>query len=224
MFYPMKLFRAMFAAMAAVLAAAASAADAPRFSRTLTDDERAQTGLSRLSSDQVASMDALVRRTIGGRISTPSPAADSDAAPAQPPKFSQQLTADERRVTGVELLTGEEVVRLDQLVERHATSSVARALLAPPTYVRRGSVVRPSDAPDKRNIHGSYSLSYGFGKGGYSEKTGAMIVNFEDPAGRYMISIGYAETHVKGAGPYRIYRDLPHRDLPYRDLPPPERP
>jgi hypothetical protein len=74
--------------------------------------------------------------------------------------------------------------------------------------------VTPTERKKEREIHGAFSLSYGFGSGGYSEKTGSMVLNLEDPDRGYSITVGYSESHVKGGHPY-IYRD-PFYD-PYRD-------
>ena len=100
------------------------------------------------------------------------------------------------------VLTGGELPRLDSLVERHENAQLARLLLAPPSYLAR-SPVKPVEARAGREIHGSFSLSYGFGKGGYSEKTGSMVLNFEDPEHHLAVAVGYTESHVKGGYGYR---------------------
>src|SRR5262245_27601603 len=65
-----------------------------RFSQTLNADDRAASGLTRLSSDEVAVIDALVRRdTVAKAGST-----NSDKTPTN---FSDRLTADERRTAGL---------------------------------------------------------------------------------------------------------------------------
>jgi hypothetical protein len=75
------------------------------------------------------------------------------------------------------------------------------------------SRVTPTEAKKEREIHGSFSLSYGFGSGGYSEKTGSMVLTMDDPARRYSISVGYSESHIKGG---HVYRDpFYDRDLLY---------
>ena len=168
----------------------------PRFSATLTPEERAETGLNGLSSDEVASLDALVRRDIAARGST-----TNDAAPAS--TFSQRLTADERRVTGVASLAETEVARLNGLVDRHTSARLARALLAPPAFLSRTRRIEPAETKDERKIRGSFTLAYSWGSGGYSARTGAMELHFDDPKGRYSISIGYAETHAKYEDDYR---------------------
>jgi hypothetical protein len=170
----------------------------PRFSQTLNAEDRAAAGLTRLSSDEVAVIDALVRRDTAARAG----ATNSDHVAAT---FSQRLTERERQTAGLPKLSTTELPKLDALIDRHQNAKLARILLAPPTYLARSSRVTPTEAKKEREIHGSYSLSYGFGSGGYSEKSGSMVLNFEDPARGYSISIGYTETHIKGGR--GIYRD-----------------
>lgn len=163
-----------------------------RFSQAMPNEERAALGLPRLSSDQLAALDALVRRDIAARGSV-------RADPAAPAVFSQRLSADERRLTGVTLLSAEELARLDGAVERHSSAALARTLLSPPVYAApRRAAVEPAEKKTKPEIHGTFSLSYGWGKGGYSEKTGSMVVSVEDPSRRFGLTVGYAESHVKG--------------------------
>ena len=189
-----------------VFAATARGADG-RFSQTLATEDRIVTGVVKLSSDQVAVLDALVRRDFATRTST-------RAVPNASPRFSERLTADEHRIAGLALLTDAELIRLDAAVDKSTSSAVTRALLAPPTLLSP-SRVRPTEAKEGGEIHGSFSLSYGVGKGGYSEKSGSMVLNYEDPARRFIISVGYTETHTKS--PY-LYRDDPRFYSP-RELP-----
>ena len=189
-----------------------------RFSATLNTSERSTAGLGKLTSDQVAVIDALVRRDLAhGSITAPT-APTPNATPTA--TFSQRLTPNERSTAGLGTLSALEVGQLDALVERYQAAKLARALLAPPAYLAPRSRVTPTEKKTERELHGTFSLSYGFGSGGYSEKTGAMTITMEDPAKGYSVSIGYAESHVKG-GSY-IYRD-PYYDRP-RILSPDEPP
>lgn len=206
----------------ALATAGLAADDTGRFTRSLNAAERSQAGIDRLTSDQAAVLDALVRRDSASRVSVPpaqqQPPADSKAAAKAEPlptpsSFSKRLTAEERRLAGFGSLTAGEMARLDALIERFTSASVARALLAPPRYISRYSRVEPAEREERRKIHGSYSLSFGWGKDGYSERTGAMQMTYDDPAGRYSVTIGYAESHVKGGPGYGVYRDGP----PYLD-------
>ncbi|MGH7960118.1 MAG: hypothetical protein ACREH8_24335, partial [Opitutaceae bacterium] len=120
--------------------------------------------------------------------------------------------AGERQTAGLPKLNDKELPQLDTFVDRYQSAKLARTLLAPPMYLAR-SRVTPAEAKKEREIHGSFSLSYGFGSGGYSEKTGSMVLTMDDPARRYSISIGYSESHIKGG---HVYRDpFYDRDLLY---------
>lgn len=178
-----------------------------RFTQTLAVAEREEVGLERFTSDQLAVLDALVRRDMSTRLGN-----------GQSPTttFSQRLTADERRYAGLLLLDPKQLARLDALVERHTSTGIARALLAPPVYVARRAPTEAKRGKSEHEIHGSISLTYGWGAGGYSEKTGAMTVRVDDPAGRYSISAGYSETQLKGGR--GLYRDDPFLDRRPPDL------
>jgi hypothetical protein len=210
---PSLQFAPLVFAVALLLGATPGRAQDPnRFSQTLSVPERTECALTKLSSDQVAVIDALVRRdtTVRGGAA---PAADTPTA------FSQRLTADERKTAGIPTLSAAEVAKLDGFVERYQSARLARTLLAPPTFLAPSrSRIAENDTrkPKERELHGTFSLSMGWGSGGYSEKTGAMSVTLEDPTKGYSVTIGYSETHVKG-GPL-IYRD------PYYDLRDPLRP
>jgi hypothetical protein len=179
----------------AALASAWGAQDV-RFSNTLNAEERAASGLTRLTSDEVAVIDALVRRDTTSRMGS----INADTAA----RFSGRLTAGERQAAGFQKLKNEELPQLDGLIDRFQNAKLARSLLSPPTYLARASRVVPTEAKKGREIHGSFSLSYGMGSGGYSEKTGSMVLTMDDPERRYSISIGYSESHIKGG---HVYRD-----------------
>jgi hypothetical protein len=72
-------------------------------------------------------------------------------------------------------------------------------------YYPTGMRLRPIEpvTPRGPEIHGSFTLSYGFGKGGYSEKAGGMTLNCEDPKHNLAVSFSYWESHIKGGVPYR---------------------
>jgi len=104
-------------------------------------------------------------------------------------------------------LTAAELARLDAAIDRHQNARLARALLAPPVFLARRNPIVPTERKKDRGIHGSFSLSYGVGSGGYSEKSGSMVLTLEDPAKGFSLSVGYSETHTKGGVPYYLYRD-----------------
>lgn len=200
----------LLASALSCLGVARASAQDTRFSQSINADERTACGLARLNSDQTAILDALVRRDTG-RIATSS---STDAPAAE--RFSQRLTADERRNAGLLLLNDTEVAKLDAFIDRYQNGKLARTLLAAPRIASPSRRVTTEEAKPERRIHGTFSLSYGWGSGGYSEKSGSMVLNYDDPAGRYSVTIGYSETHIKGPHVYRdpyLYRDPLTRPL-----------
>ena len=187
--------RTLFALGACVtgLWTTAVAADDLRLSLTLLPDERADSGLVNLTSDQIAILDALVRRDI---------AAAGRTTPEREPKFSDRLTADERTNAGLTLLAADQLARLD--------SYVARLLVPPPSATFGYSAPRNNAAITARTlrrapeIHGSISLMYGQGNDGYSERGGAMVLSYDDPSGVSLL-VGYSEVHTKGGNFHRDY-------------------
>ncbi|HWL17045.1 MAG TPA: hypothetical protein VNR00_15660 [Opitutus sp.] len=193
-------FALLVCAVAALIVGPALAApDAGmRFSQSLPAEEFASSGLARLSSDQIAVLDALVRRDIAqSRL----PARQTGTR-----RFSERLSADERRNAGFDLLTEVEVGQLDGAVER---------LIAPPPAAAGALATSGSSSAAVTSwklrrdpqIHGSMTLVVGVGSHGYSEYGGGLVLTYDDPENRYAISVGYAEMHTKGGYPYRGYRD-----------------
>lgn len=171
-----------------------AAGDDIRFSQSLGPTERAATGVERLNSDQLAILDALVRREVASRL-------DADTETGKSPgRFSARLTTGERTNTGLATLTPDQLARLDTAVQRHSAGDLARTLLAPPVFVSHRTAARSTrDAQKGLDVHGSVTLSYGWGNG-YNVKSGSMIVNMTDPAQRYSITLGYGESHISGDG------------------------
>jgi|SRR5581483_2088041 len=192
----MKLAALAFLGLLAFVARAAE--PDPRFSQTLSAAERTQIGLEKLSSDQVAVLDAIVRRDMEAKR--------AGRAENSPAAFSLRLTEDEKRNTGLAAMTAVQVATVDSLVERHEAARLARALLSPPVYIARHSELDPNRTKSaEREIHGEFSLSMGWGSGGYSEQTGSMVLRMDDPEHRYSISVGYSESRIKGpAGGYIV--------------------
>ena len=176
------------------LAALASAdpTDDRRFSATLSTSESAQTGLVRLSSDQVAVLDALIRHDL-------TLADNADPAHPLPARFSQRLSADERRNTGLALLKEAELFQLDADVERFAHPA------APAVSTNLTSIMLRR-APE---IHGEVSFMVGGGSHGYSEYGGAIDLNYYNPDYHFSLDVGYSELHSSGGYCNRLYSN-PH--------------
>ncbi len=168
------------------------AAEDVRLSKTLAPAEISNAGLQRLTSDQIAILDALVRRDIAASLRT------ARSGETRAARFSERLSADERKNSGLTLLTVNQLARLDEYVARlsapvggaSAGASSGRSSIASATLLRR--------APE---IHGMISLMYGVGSHGYSERGGAMVLSYEDPSG-FSLLVGYSEVRTKGGYGY----------------------
>ncbi|HEX2853870.1 MAG TPA: hypothetical protein VHO24_11575 [Opitutaceae bacterium] len=176
-----------------VLAIPAFAADDDsRFSSNLSETQRAETGLTQLTEDNIAVIDALVRQdiaTVKRRNSTTSFGT-----------FSQRRTEHERSIAGLARLTPEQLARLDGLI--------GLRVFPPPSYqlnsehrTTNSPAVKPVTTVKGLEIHGSVSMSYGWSKGG-SVKGGEMTVTASDPSGRFRLRVGYAEYRGEGMTPY----------------------
>jgi hypothetical protein len=184
------------------------ASDDVRLSRTLIPSEYADSGLRQLSSDQVAIIDALVRRDTASLRREPDDTARSS-------RFSERLSADERKNAGLTLLSESEVEALDRYVARltapidSPSGSFAAGHSSRPSFIAEKSLRRPPE------IHGMISLVYGVGKGGYSERGGSMVLTYDDPSG-ISLAVGYSEIRTKGG---YFLRDYHYRDR-YRSFEP----
>jgi len=158
-----------------------------RFSQSLAPADQAAAGILKLSPDQLAVLDALVRRD--ARIN----AEPDPGQPAPAPRFSQRLLSAERQSAGLTRLTDTESTRLDAAVTRFESGGGPGEQPA-----TSGEGWRPAAGGPSLEVHGTVSLTYGAGRGGASFMGGAMAVSVADPAHGIVLSAGYAEMHGKG--------------------------
>lgn len=169
-----------------IAAAVVGRAQEVRFSQKLTAIEQTVTGLEKLSSDQLAVLDALIRHD-EKRDATP------DAAQRPPARFSQRLSTDERKSAGLDLLTEAELNHLDTFVEQYEAGG------PPPVAAESAATPLPLESKGPApEIHGMISFTYGAGRGGYSEKGGSMLLNYDDPAHGISLLVGYGEMQSNG--------------------------
>jgi hypothetical protein len=216
--------RSFIALTCALLSAALFAADAPRFSQSLTAEQRTATGIDRLDSDQLAALDALVRlsrnQTAAAALKAERAKADSQkqSAPAtpaataptavataaapepQPVAFSQSLSADQRRAAGLDQLTAEQQSAIDTLVAVQAP--------ALPTY--RPALASSPEAvqffPNRFEVHGQVGFSFGAGSGGYSSRAAWLNTTLLDTKTGTEIGVTIATGREKWKTPFG-YRD-----------------
>jgi hypothetical protein len=179
--------RKIFALGALMMAAAVAGwAQDARFSQRLTPTEQAEAGLVKLSSDQLAGLDALVRRDEKMN-------ALPDATRPPPARLTQRLSSEERKSAGLDRLTEAELARLDVLIDRDNSGH----LLSPKPKSATSALKQELTGPSLE-IHGMISFTYGTGRGGYRETGGAVVLNIDDPAHGVSLLMGYGETHTKG--------------------------
>jgi len=104
-----------------------------------------------------------------------------------PERFSQRISPDERKSAGLDLLTDAELSRLDAVVEQPETGS------PPEGAPRSAAALQPRLNRPGPEIHGMITLTYGAGRGGYSEKGGEILLNYDDPAHGFSLGVSYGE-------------------------------
>jgi hypothetical protein len=186
------LMLALAGALATVTGRAADDSD-PRFSSTLSPAQLTDTGLDKLSSDNVAVIDALVRMdvaTLRVRNNT-----------IRTTRFSQRRTDHERDIAGIDHLTPEQLAKLDQFVALRIPAPLPPAG-ADLSYasVSLDAVPVPYQHPSPE-IHGSFTLTYGWGKGG-SVRGADSVVTYVNPARGFALSVGYSQYKGNGLAPY----------------------
>jgi hypothetical protein len=166
-----------------------------RFSSTLSAAQQAETGLDRLSTDNVAVIDALVRQDIAAtrvRDNT-----------IRTTRFSQRRTDHERDIAGLDHLTADQLAKLDAFVALRMPAPV----LAPDASLAYASVSLDTNAPRVTverpgpEIHGSFSLTYGWSKAG-SIRGGESVITYVDPARGFSLTMGYSQYRGTGLAPY----------------------
>jgi hypothetical protein len=216
--------RSFIALTCALLSAALFAADAPRFSQSLTAEQRTATGIDRLNSDQLAALDALVRlnrnQTAAAELkaerakavtqkkvadTAPSatestPVAATTEPAAQPIAFSQSLSADQRHAAGIDQLTAEQQSAINAIVAAQASPL--------PTY--RPALASSPEAvqffPNRFEVHGQFGFSLGAGSGGYSSRAAWLNTTLLDTKTGTEIGVTVATGREKWKYPF-VYRD-----------------
>jgi len=208
--------RSLIALTCALLSAALVAAEAPRFSQSLTAEQRIATGVERLDSDQLAALDALVRlhrnQTAAAvlKAEREKPAAEDKTAtesaapapqPAQPVAFTQSLSVDQRRAAGLDQLTAQELSAIDAL----ATARSPEA----PSY--RPALATNADAveffPNRFEVHGEFGFSFGGGSGGYNSRAAWLNTTLLDTKTGTEIGVTIATGREKWKTPYGYRSD-----------------
>jgi len=149
-----------------------------QFSASLSAAQKAEAGLDHLSADQVAVVDALVRRT--------APTADQDKTSATALPFSQRLADTERAAAGLDRLSASELSRLNALVVEQTAAEPTKSV---PTF-------KADDWAHRLTVHGSVTLGIAGGHG-FSSRFAEGEVEVFDPVTGMRVTIGYGTERGK---------------------------
>jgi hypothetical protein len=202
-----KFARAGLACAALLLAVSAHAAD-EGFCENLSPQESASAGVSRLTGDQVAALDALV--------SHDTTLARQGGVTAFASAFLARHTESERASAGLDSLSDKESAALDRIVAR--TIALGPPPEQPFAYSPPKAKPAPSpsklqvSAPLRAEVHGDLSLTVGGGSHGRSFYGTSADLSVTDPTGRFTVGVGFEEFKGKGLlglygpyGPYSLY-------------------
>jgi hypothetical protein len=193
------LIRIGIACAAIALATTASAAGFG-FSDGLSAEEKAASGIPKLTAPQVAALNALVEHDAtlarqGGVAGFSSP-------------FAARHTAQEFAAAGIDRLSEKERSTLDSLAAR------AIALGPPPLQAFEYVPAPPAppappeilvSPPPATEVHGDLSFTIGGGSHGSSFYGSSMDLLVTDPSGRFTVGVGLSEYRGRGCfGPYSI--------------------
>jgi|SRR5580658_9734205 hypothetical protein len=208
----LRLLRAGIAFAAALLAMSAHGYEA-RFVDGLSAQEKAATGIAKLTAAQAASLDVLV--------SHDATLAQQGGVTGFSSGFLARHSDAERSAAGIDRLSDKEKSILDILVARTIalgpppdqpfTYSPPQAKVTPPPAPPAPSEVTVS-APRHMEVHGDVSFTVGAGGHGSNFYGTSMDFNVTDPSGKFTLGVGFDDYHGKGLlplyppyGPYGLY-------------------
>lgn len=197
--------RPLLVLVGALLASSVFAASGERFSQSLSTTQREMTGIARLSSDQVAALDALVRLNLNQtaadaqkaeRAAVPGGTAETTTVLATPTAFSQTLSTDQRRAAGLDSLTAEEQSAIDSIVAAQSPGAPRYEPSAPK------AVEAVQFFPNRFEVHGEVGFSLGTGSGGYNSRAGWVTTSLLDTKTGTELSVTLASGREKWKRPF----------------------
>ncbi len=185
--------------IASFLSAPLFAGESPRFSMSISAEQRTAAGLDVLDSDQIAALDALVRlnhRQVGAAERKPaterSPVAAATAADTTSDSFCASLSPDQLRAAGLDRLTAAQQTDLDTIVAAlYAPAEVA-------TATNTKTVQAVEFFPDRWEVHGEFGLSFGFGSHDYRSRAAWLHTTLLDTKTGTEFSVGVATGKEEG--------------------------
>jgi hypothetical protein len=181
----------------ALLLALSANAETASFTSTLTEENKAATGVAKLSPDQLVSLDTQVAREVS--------VARQGDTPAFSTPFTRRRSPQQRKDAGLDQLMTPELRRLDELV----ALAVANRPAPPSPLITKPFVSTPPGGdwvevtPYKLDVHGEVTLAYMWGSGGRSGYGASMVTTVSDPAGKFAFTVALSQFNFKGRGTHR---------------------
>jgi len=163
-------------------------AEEKSFSATLPEAQQQAAGLTRLTPEQIATLNNLVQREL-----ILAKQGDSRGFAGE---FSQRRSAPERAKAGIDKLTPEERQRLDAAVAT-AIANQPRTTATPVSSLQSTSASVQAVGPHPE-IHGSVTFVAGTSGGGRNFYGSEFEVEQYDPVHHLGIAFSYSELHGKG--------------------------
>lgn len=183
-----------------LFAAGTSLNAAGGFSATLSGAQITAAGLATLTPAEQVVLDQLVMGDVAlARRENPGDLGGT---------FAGRRSEAERKSAGLDRLTPAELAELNELV---AAAVAARPRPKERPRLKGNDVVIPSRA----ELHGSVSMTYGWGRGGRSFRAASLWLDYYDPESGLNLSVGLAGADGAGwPGDYPGYYGSPGYDLP----------
>ena len=161
------------------------------FTATLSGEKQMAAGLTELTIAERTALDQLV----AGELAM----VRGNEAPELPGTFVSRRTEAERKSAGLDRLTGSQLEKLNEFV--------ASALAGRPQPKERPRLKESDVLADGREnrIHGSVSVTYGWGRGGRDMRAESLWLEYYDPERRFGLGIGLS--NFDGDGFYGFYPD-----------------
>jgi hypothetical protein len=176
------LLSGLLAALGPALTAGGSS-----FTGTLSLEQKTETGLATLGTNELATLDRLVATDIirSRHIQLP-PLADP---------YSRRYTEAETKEAGLDRLTTEQLAKLDTLI----TAALAAAPQSPSLQPRERPRLRDGEILSEKGrlqVHGGMSLTIGWASGGRNYREVGAWVSYFDPVTGLGLSVGFS--HYSG--------------------------
>ena len=181
----------------ALLSALSVRAESTSFTSSLTEENKTAIGLSKLSPEQLAALDAQIVREVS--------AARQGDTPAFSTSFTHRRSPQQRKSAGLDQLMTPELRRLDELV---ALAVATKPPSTGPTITKPFVSTPPGGdwveiTPKKLEVHGEVTLAYMWGSGGRSGYGASMATTVSDPNGKFAFTVILSQFNFKGRGAHR---------------------